>query len=529
MIRLNDFRDDDLWNLFEASAAGDLATVQRLIETRPDLVNAQYNYTPAIHFAVRESRLDVARYLIDRGAETIDYRSYPFQDSLLTIAEDREDRAMADLLIKVAAQRFPVSPGVAAFLDNVKRGDRESVRTALAADPTLARASDDTGDTALHRAAETGDLDLIEDLIAAGAPIDAIRADGYRPVHCALHRGRKPREQAHTVARLLVDRGAEYTIYLAAEFGDTESVRAALARDRQQANHADTQWWRPITPAVRRRDIELVKLLLDHGADPNLPEDGAPVGQALWMAVYLDDLEMAKLLLKHGANPNTSPESSGSAVGHARRNPEMLALLLQHGAKEEPRPFAEIEQLIEQRQLPELEKKLKETDLITRQGNEANWGEGILAGPANRGDLELIEVLIRCGARVPDVTKWGRYYYFKHANIARYLLEQGMNANHRSWQEVTLLHDMSHEGSVEKARLLLDHGADINAIDGEYQSTPLGFAARWNHREVAQLLIDRGADLHRAGAEWAKPSAWAQRKGHIAMVELLQAHARPHN
>ena len=77
----------------------------------------------------------------------------------------------------------------------------------------------------------------------------------------------------------------------------------------------------------------MVKLLLDHGANPNLPEDGAPVGEALWTAVYLDQPEMAKLLVEHGANPNTSPESSGSAVGHARRNPEMLALLLRYGRR----------------------------------------------------------------------------------------------------------------------------------------------------------------------------------------------------
>jgi ankyrin repeat protein len=522
MIRMKDFRDDDLWSLFEASASGDLTAVKRLVEARPELVDAQYNYTPAIHFAVREGRLEVARYLIDRGAETVDYRSYPFQDSLLTIAEDREDGAMADLLRKVAAQRFPVAPGLAVFLDAVKRGDRDAVRATLAEDPAMARGSDDTGDTALHRAAEIGDLEMLEELIAAGAAVDVARADGYRPVHCALHRGRKPREQALNAARFLLKRGAEYTIYLAAEFGDAEAVRAALKRDRSQANHADTRWWRPITAAVRGRDFEMVKLLLDHGADPNLPEDGAPVGLALWTAVYMDQPEMVKLLLEHGANPNTSPESSGSAVGHARHDPEMLALLLQYGAKQESRPFEEIDRLIEERRLEELEKRLRETGLMGRQG-EASWGEGILGGPANSGDLEMIEVLMRCGAHVPDVTKWGRYYYFKHADVARYLLEHGMNANHRSWQEVTLLHDMAHEGSVEKARLLLDHGAEVDALDGEYRSTPLGFAARWNQREVALLVIERGADVNRAGADWARPVAWARRKGHAEMIELLRA------
>ena len=75
------------------------------LEARPGLVNAQYNYTPAIHFAVREGHVAVATYLMDRGAETVDYRSYPFQDSLLTIAEDREDWRMADLLRKAALRR----------------------------------------------------------------------------------------------------------------------------------------------------------------------------------------------------------------------------------------------------------------------------------------------------------------------------------------------------------------------------------------------------------------------------------------
>ena len=225
----------------------------------------------------------------------------------------------------------------------------------------------------------------------------------YLP-HCSFAEQPHP-GCGHDAARSLLKRGAEYTIYLAAVFGDMESVRAALKRDRTQANHTDTQWWRPITAAARGRDFEMVKLLLEYGADPNLPEDGAPVGQALWAAVYLDQPEMVKLLLEHGANPNTSPESSGSAVGHARRNPEILALLLQYGAKVESRPFEEIDRLIEERRLEELERRLRETGLMVRQG-EASWGEGILGGPANAGDLELIEVLMRCGARVPDVTKF---------------------------------------------------------------------------------------------------------------------------
>ena len=47
---------------------------------------------------------------------------------------------------------------------------------------------------------------------------------------------------------------------------------------------------------------------------------------------------------------------------------------------------------------------------------------------------------------------------------------------------------------MPKARLLLDHGADINTIDEEYRSTPLGCAARRGQKEMVELLLERGAD-----------------------------------
>ena len=97
-----------------------------------------------------------------------------------------------------------------------------------------------------------------------------------------------------------------------------------------------------------------------------------------------------------------------------------------------------------------------------------------------------------------------------------------------TWQEVTLLHDMAQSGDIAKARLLLDHGADINAVDDEYRTTPLGMAARWGQRAMVAFLLERGADPNSAGAPWSTPLAWAQKKGHSAVAgELSAAGARP--
>jgi hypothetical protein len=149
--------------------------------------------------------------------------------------------------------------------------------------------------------------------------------------------------------------------------------------------------------------------------------------------------------------------------------------------------------------------------------------EGILSMVANRKRQKMLNLLLARGARVPDMAKWGRFYYFKHADIGALLLERGMNPNHMTWHRTTLLHDMAGEGNMEKATLLLKHGADINPVDDEFRTTPLGFAARWGRRDVIRLLLDHGADANTAGAEWATPLAWAEKRGRAEIARDLRA------
>ena len=131
-------------------------------------------------------------------------------------------------------------------------------------------------------------------------------------------------------------------------------------------------------------------------------------------------------------------------------------------------------------------------------------------------------MLLRVGARVPPVSKWAPYYYFNHEATAAFLLEHGMDPNHMNWHRFTLLHHMAAEGDLSKAKLLLAHGADIDAIDDEYRSTPLGVAARRGQHAIVELLLKGGADPLAAGAPWAVPRAWAESKGHSRIADLLR-------
>jgi ankyrin repeat protein len=101
------------------------------------------------------------------------------------------------------------------------------------------------------------------------------------------------------------------------------------------------------------------------------------------------------------------------------------------------------------------------------------------------------------------------------------MMLKGMNPNIMSWHHVTILHDMAQKGNIKKAELLLKYGANIDPLDEEYQSTPLGMAARWGHSEMVRYLISKGADINKSGASWSRPLNWAAKKGHSTIEDLL--------
>src|SRR5215469_2763036 len=103
MVRPRDLKDDDVWAILRAARDGDVGQVKELVARRPGLARAEYNCTPPIHFAVGEGHLEIVRFLVERGADVSSYRTYPFSDSLLTMAEAREYREIVMYLLELAA------------------------------------------------------------------------------------------------------------------------------------------------------------------------------------------------------------------------------------------------------------------------------------------------------------------------------------------------------------------------------------------------------------------------------------------
>lgn len=134
----------------------------------------------------------------------------------------------------------------------------------------------------------------------------------------------------------LLGPGSTADIWAAAFVGNIVRVREFLDRDPSLVNrNSDDRFGTPLVHAAGRGHLEIVRLLLERGADPNSPEEGnAPHGRALYSAVYFGHFEVAKLLLEHGANPNQEVESSADAPSIAIMNSDerMIRLLASYGA-----------------------------------------------------------------------------------------------------------------------------------------------------------------------------------------------------
>lgn len=76
----------DVWEMFCAAITGDLETVERLVNKEASLVRSHYAYRTPLYFAVRENRVEVVRFLLERGADPI---GLAVNDSLLDITRDR--------------------------------------------------------------------------------------------------------------------------------------------------------------------------------------------------------------------------------------------------------------------------------------------------------------------------------------------------------------------------------------------------------------------------------------------------------
>jgi ankyrin repeat protein len=203
----------------------------------------------------------------------------------------------------------------ASFHEACGRGDLETVRAMIAADPALVDADDEHGWRPIFHASLWRQEQVVRLLIEAGADLAA--HDGY-VMHYA---GEVPNNKA--IVSLLVQYGALDAHvrpaddlarqFLSAVFlGDSARVRSLLVRHPHLSTQRDGLGDRPILHAARNGDTDIVRLLLDHGADANTLNDRGHT--ALYCAGGHGHLETLKLLLERGAECDAKFTADGKTL-----------------------------------------------------------------------------------------------------------------------------------------------------------------------------------------------------------------------
>lgn len=223
-----------------------------------------------------------------------------------------------------------------------------------------------------------------------------------------------------------------------------------------------------------------IRWLLDHGADPNLA--WAESGDApLHVAAQRWDVAMVELLVSHGADihQRRSDGRTAHTLAALHGNDEIAEWILRHGAKDELSPLERFISACASGDRARAALMLTEhPDLRHELRTEHHL---MMHVPAERGDSRVLEVM----------------------------LDGGFDPNIKDQNGVTALHRAAMAGRADAVRVLLAHGASVDALDGMFAATPLVWACEgWSHGPrggadhlaVARLLLASGSPR-----EWMPP------------------------
>jgi ankyrin repeat protein len=369
-----------------------------------------------------------------------------------------------------AARMLAANPALATydFSTAVVLGDASRVGAELERDPGLATRRDPaSGWTALHLACSSrwhtldpasahGLAAVARLLLNAGATVDALtsgmprRGGGRTALRCATATasagaGNEP------LLRLLLERGApvgDHDLYLVA-FGhdDHRCLRLLLGHTPDPAATIAMAFAAPIS----LDDDGAVRLLLEAGGDPRAyrDDDDRPAPAVYEAVVAGCGATLVGLLLEHGADPNGTSDQGRSAyqAATAAGRGDLLELLARHGAAEDASPADRLRFACLRDDRPAVERELAGSPELER--SLADVLRPAVERAAETGNTAAIALALDLG--VPADGAIG---------------EAGEMA----------LHLAAYAGSAGAVRLLLDRGAAIDALDPNWDSTPLGWA-----------------------------------------------------
>jgi ankyrin repeat protein len=266
-----------------AAEVGDAAVLKLLLDAGANADSPNAEGMTALMLVARTGNVEAAKLLLDRGA-TIDAREGFGGQTALMWAAARRHPEMIDLL----ASRGAGVDARSAVRDYQRHIQAEGRPKSL----------DTGGFTPLLYAARENCLKCVDTLLAKGADIDLPDPDGVTPLHVAIMNAN------WDLAKKLIDAGADVQAWDI--YGEAPLFTAVGGRSRNDGGRAS------IDPPNQATGLEIVQLLLERGANPNMQLFFRPANlngatntrgsTPLIRAVANNDLEVVKLLLEKGAD-----------------------------------------------------------------------------------------------------------------------------------------------------------------------------------------------------------------------------------
>jgi ankyrin repeat protein len=466
--------------LCAAAQQGRADIVRLLLDNGADVSGGAHRFmeTPLVE-AARKGHVEIVTLLLDAGADAESFHPKGRGKSALTAAVEsgrsdcvavllplctrrgfiqgmrsafaRGSREMIDLFVESVTRDADAVYSAAHFA--AKRGYGDIVLRLLdtrgqEVDPRMYKGQ------ALVEACKTGHFDVVNQLIAAGADVNA---QGGQPLSVAARRG-----QLETV-KLLIQHEASI-----------------------DACPNDLSHGLPLEEAARGGHKSVVECLISQGVSPRAP---SPNGGPVQAAVQGNNVDMMELLLRLGADVNELPTTSGWTAGSAlaaaasRSSIEMVDWLLLHGA--DPNLFKEN-------------------------------SDSPLAIAAKAGDMQLVDRLLDAGAEINSESASGSplrdaiegvlppvLFDGSHVDVVNRLLAAGADPNtsgdHQGYgQSISALAMACMGPNADIVSALVDAGADLRKYSKfhEWEEPPIHTAARCGTAEVVNTLVQHGADVN---------------------------------
>lgn len=136
------------------------------------------------------------------------------------------------------------------------------------------------------------------------------------------------------LADVFIRHGAKPDVFEASALGDLETVRTLVGRDGQLVDAFAADGFYPLGLAAFFGHRAIVEFLLKNGANVKTAARNAQKVTALHGAVAKRDVEIVKMLLEAGADPNARQERGFTPLhdAAANGNAPLVELLLKHGA-----------------------------------------------------------------------------------------------------------------------------------------------------------------------------------------------------